>query len=407
MMTSVLTPVNLTLLLVAVGCLFGGIRCKGFSLGIVCVLFVAIGAGVLLRPLTVSNEVYGEQLIAAMQTFSALGTSVFVAVTGLCAGLSFAHGSRGGGIAFLVGCLMSCAGYTVIRIIDILDPSISCSVQGGILCGALTSTPGLSSICERPGMVASQAVRGYGCTYLGGVLSAVFAVRLCRTQKTEVREAAQAECADGKRLRAAPCVTVIGVCALFGNLLGSLILPGTGGMLGATGGILGTAMLLGCGLSKGKYVPDPPVLRIGKNLFYRNRSQCGITDTRIATHDGFIRTFGDVDGSCGRILLYGTFFRTVSPAPRLCDRRRNDQQSRARNAFTEMCGSAAVPVFRRLFRRAIVPDSPALFFVSVPKRERRCPHVTPAFDAKMLICDRRFLFGCSCSDKPFHIAEPA
>ncbi len=266
MMTAVLTPVNLTLLLVAVGCLFGGIRCKGFSLGIVCVLFVAIWAGVLLRPLTVSNEVYGEQLIAAMQTFSALGTSVFVAVTGLCAGLSFAHGSRGGGIAFLVGCLMSCAGYTVIRIIDILDPSISCSVQGGILCGALTSTPGLSSICERPGMVASQAVRGYGCTYLGGVLSAVFAVRLCRTQKTEVREAAQAECADGKRLRAAPCVTVIGVCALFGNLLGSLILPGTGVMLGATGGILGTAMLLGCGLSKGKYVPEPSVLRIGKNL---------------------------------------------------------------------------------------------------------------------------------------------
>ena len=142
-------------------------------------------------------------------------------------------------------------------------------------------------------------------------------------------------------------------------------------------------------------------------VFYRNRSQCGITDTRIATHDGFIRTFGDVDGSCGRIFLYGTFFRTVSPAPRLCDRRRNDQQSRARNAFTEMCGSAAVPVFRRLFRRAIVPDSPALFFVSVPKRERRCPHVTPAFDAKMLICDRRFLFECSCSDKPFHIAEPA
>ena len=91
-------------------------------------------------------------------------------------------------------------------------------------------------------------------------------MRLCRTQKTEVREAAQAECADGKRLRAAPCVTVIGVCALFGNLLGSLILPGTGVMLGATGGILGTAMLLGCGLSKGKYVPEPSVLRIGKNL---------------------------------------------------------------------------------------------------------------------------------------------
>lgn len=48
----------------------------------------------------------------------------------------------------------------------------------GVLCGALTSTPGLSSVCELIGTGSEEAVWSYGCSYLPGVIFAVFFAQL-------------------------------------------------------------------------------------------------------------------------------------------------------------------------------------------------------------------------------------
>lgn len=272
-MAECLTPVNLTLWVLSAGCLLGMPRRKGFSFGAAGILFVAMGTGMMVRPFAASHAAYREQLLAAMQVLSSLGSSAFAAVIGLEAGMSLLHSRRGVNFGFFVGCLMSCAGYIAVRLIGVWDPQLSRAVQGGILCGALTSTPGLSAICEKKGVVASQAVWGYGCTYPVGVLSAVFAVQLCcMSRRAHPSTDCRSECqllrersTDSHMLQTVPSVIAIALCALLGNLIGGLTLPGIGFTLGGTGGILSVGVLFGWGLSAAGHIPLSSVLRTGKN----------------------------------------------------------------------------------------------------------------------------------------------
>ena len=53
---------------------------------------------------------------------------------------------------------MVCISFVFANIISIVDTNIDKSILSGMLCGALTSTPGLSAICESIGINSENAI---------------------------------------------------------------------------------------------------------------------------------------------------------------------------------------------------------------------------------------------------------
>ena len=174
-LTILLSPLNLLFFMIAAGLAIGRIRIKSISVGIAGILFAAIFIGFLMNKL-IPNE--SREIIAnaqsTLKTFSKLGTALFVSVIGLQTGFSIKNHSKESVFAFLIGALMSVSGVAVMLLLSLLDKSINYASLLGILCGALTSTPGLSSVCERISSGSENAVMGYGCSYLFGVILVVF-----------------------------------------------------------------------------------------------------------------------------------------------------------------------------------------------------------------------------------------
>ena len=182
----ILSPFNILFFILALGFAIGKIRTKGISLGTSGILFVAIFAGLFLNLLIPeTNTQIVSDMLAALKTFSRLGSSLFVSIIGLQTGFSIKSNSKDSLLAFIIGSLMSVSGVVVMILISVLDKSVPFSSLLGILCGALTSTPGLSSVCDLIGATSNYATWGYGCSYLLGVIFTVFFARLATKNSFE------------------------------------------------------------------------------------------------------------------------------------------------------------------------------------------------------------------------------
>lgn len=223
-LTVFLSPINLLFFIIIAGFAVGKIRIRRISLGIAGILFVAILAGFLINRLM--PEEYVEILTdtqSTMKIFSKLGTSLFVSVIGLQTGSSVKNDSKESLMAFMIGSVMSISGMMLIQLLSALDKAISYPTLLGVLCGALTSTPGLSSVCELIGTGSEEAVWGYGCSYLPGVIFAVFFAQLfSRNTSGNGSGQAQNTVVAGKIY---PELMLIGITALLGNILGSIHIP--------------------------------------------------------------------------------------------------------------------------------------------------------------------------------------
>ena len=220
-LTTLLSPLNLLLLIIIVGLAIGRIRIKGISVGIAGILFAAIFAGFLMNKL-IPNE--SREIVAnaqsTLKTFSKLGTALFVSVIGLQTGFSIKTHSKNSVFAFVIGSIMSLSGVAVMLLISILDKSINYASLLGILCGALTSTPGLSSVCERIGNGSESAVMGYGCSYLFGVILVVFFAQLFARRRTDNSKSVSQQ--QEPKSKIYPELILICLTALLGNILGSI-----------------------------------------------------------------------------------------------------------------------------------------------------------------------------------------
>ena len=220
-LTMLLSPLNLLLFIIIVGLTIGRIRIKGISVGIAGILFAAIFVGFLMIKLFPNGN---SEIIANAQStlkiFSKLGTALFVSVIGLQTGFSIKKHSKDSMFAFLIGALMSLSGIATMLLISLLDKSISYASLLGILCGALTSTPGLSGVCEMVGNYSESVVLGYGCSYLFGVILVVLFVQLFAKKhpKNKVQSAPQPDI----KSRITPELVLICLTALCGNILGNI-----------------------------------------------------------------------------------------------------------------------------------------------------------------------------------------
>lgn len=218
-----LSPFNLLFFIILTGLAIGKIQIKHISLGIAGILFASMLVGFLMNLLIAEDNakiVLNAQ--NTMKTFSRLGTSLFVSVIGLQTGFSIKNNSKSSIAAFGIGSIMSISGVAVMLLISVLDHEISYYSLLGILCGALTSTPGLSSVCELLDGANEETVLGYGCSYIVGVILVVFFAQLFSKNSTNNQTPMTSDNIKGKIY---PELMLVCVVALLGNITGSMTVP--------------------------------------------------------------------------------------------------------------------------------------------------------------------------------------
>lgn len=148
---------------IAAGLLVGRISLGGITLGSSAILFVALLAGH-----------FGFHVPEGLGT---LGLAVFVYSVGLSAGPTFFRGLRTSGrtMACLGGLIVLTGGLTTALLKYFWD--LPHDLVGGLMAGALTSTPALGAISESVAAKEQVAV-GFGVAYPVGITAVVLFVQL-------------------------------------------------------------------------------------------------------------------------------------------------------------------------------------------------------------------------------------
>ena len=172
----------------AVGVLLGKIKIFGVSLGVTFVLFTGIVCGHF-------GFTGNTQILTFLQDF---GLILFVFCIGLQVGPSFFSSFKKGGVAMnLIAIGIVCLNVAVaLGLYYGLNGRIELPMMVGILCGAVTNTPGLGAANEALSQLSyngPQIAMGYACAYpLGvlGIIGSIIAIRyICRVNLKKEEEA--------------------------------------------------------------------------------------------------------------------------------------------------------------------------------------------------------------------------
>ena len=173
---------------IAVGVLLGKIKIFGVSLGVTFVLFTGIVCGHF-------GFTGNTQILTFLQDF---GLILFVFCIGLQVGPSFFPSFKKGGVAMnLIAIGIVCLNVAVaLGLYYGLNGRIELPMMVGILCGAVTNTPGLGAANEALSQLSyngPQIAMGYACAYpLGvlGIIGSIIAIRyICRVNLKKEEEA--------------------------------------------------------------------------------------------------------------------------------------------------------------------------------------------------------------------------
>ncbi len=261
-----LSPLPLFFLIVIAGLAIGKIRIYHVSLGIAGILFAAIFAGFLMnRWISGAHIQILQSVQGTMNTLSKLGSSLFVSVIGLQTGFSVRNRSGESLASLGVGAAMSTAGVLLERLISALDPTIREPMLLGVLCGALTSTPGLSSVCELIDGQSGEAVWGYGCSYFCGVLFAVIFARALGGRQAGEQPKKKTPATESK---IHPEWILVSLPALLGGILGETRVPILNFSLGSTTCTLLAGLVVGCVADRKQNAPrySRQVLNVFRNI---------------------------------------------------------------------------------------------------------------------------------------------
>ena len=274
-LTKVFTSdVMIVFCIAALGYLLGSISIKGLNLGTSGILIVAL--------------VFGHFNLLVPAALKNMGLICFVTAVGFIAGPGFFRNFKKSAISYiLLGFIIILSGAaTCIAVIKLAG--IDTSLAGGMMSGALTSTPGLAAAIEATG--SDIASVGYGIAYPFGVVGVVLFVQLIpKLLKVDVA-------AERERLAAASAATVkndgaekkaykhleefgllpFALAAGLGVLIGKVVIPLPGGAefsLGTSGGPLLTGLVFGHFAHIGPVAIDVPkktlnvVREVGLALF--------------------------------------------------------------------------------------------------------------------------------------------
>ena len=175
---------------ISAGVLLGKIRVFGISLGVTFVLFVGILAGHF-------GFTGNPSILSFLQDF---GLILFVYCIGLQVGPSFFTKNKKGGIRLnlLAGGIVFFNIVVALVLYYALQGRIEVPMLVGILCGAVTNTPGLGAANEALQQLSydgPEIAMGYACAYplgvIGIILSMILVRYICRVDMEKESEAIQ------------------------------------------------------------------------------------------------------------------------------------------------------------------------------------------------------------------------
>lgn len=171
-------------LVISLGVILGKIKIFGVSLGVTFILF----AGILMGHLGLSGNL---EIINFVQDF---GLILFVFCIGLQVGPSFFSSFRKGGISMnlmATGTILLNIAVMIILWLLLFEKE-DLPMMVGVLCGAVTNTPGLGAANEALSQIeyaGDQIANGYACAYpLGvvGIIGGIILIRwICRINISE------------------------------------------------------------------------------------------------------------------------------------------------------------------------------------------------------------------------------
>lgn len=244
-LTSFLSPIILTFFVITAGYYIGKIKVHGISLDLASVLICAVAVGwmISVSPLR-EYTAYLLSVVGAMKNLSSLGTAIFVSAVGISAGYSLSGFRIKDVLYFIYGGLIVITGFLLVKGISHIDGNISISALLGILCGSLTSTPGMSAACEVNGIVSEEVTLGYGSAYLFGVVFIVLFVQIL-TRKEITYTAQPKRMKHGEKGIAFEFLIQIGLTAVIGTLMGQIKIPFVGATVGSSCGMLCVGLVMG------------------------------------------------------------------------------------------------------------------------------------------------------------------
>lgn len=259
---SILSMIFIIFAIATIGYLVGSISIKGISLGTAGVLLAALAYGILAHyvpEFTMGSKtipLFNDSIKASFSLVSSLGTAMFVTAVGLIAGPKFFRTFNKKSISYiLLGIIIIAVGAAATYGFTLIDKDLSPSMAVGLMTGALTSTPGLSSAKEVAQDEAALTA-GYGIAYLFGVLGVVLFVQIIpRLLKVNIKEEREhfvaANKVEIKPIKAKlhsleplgffPFVFAIAL----GCIIGSIRIPGINFSLGTSGGTLVAGLIIG------------------------------------------------------------------------------------------------------------------------------------------------------------------
>ena len=246
---SCLSPVALIFFPVALGTLAGKIKIKGISFGLSSVLIVAVVSGKILSSIT-TDASYIVSSASSFGTVSSVGISVFVSAVGISAGYSVSRAEIFKKLlSFFIGASIVSSGILLAFLVIHLDADVSRSVLIGILCGSMTSTPGMAAANDLPDIDTASVGLGYGSSYLFGVLITVLSVQLiAKKEKCKTEDKHNACIGNNSNVATdlfAGSLSQISLAVLLGSLVGKISIPLTGVSIGSSGGELLVGILVG------------------------------------------------------------------------------------------------------------------------------------------------------------------
>lgn len=149
-------------IIITVGFVLGNINVKGFSFDVSAVIFVALIFGH-----------YGIQVPGVVQT---MGLVLFIFTVGIQAGPGFFDSFRRRGRKYVLMVILLVAFTLLLAVALKYGFDIPSAMLTGIVCGALTSTPGLSVAIEATN--SPLASIGYGIAYPLGVIGVIVFIKL-------------------------------------------------------------------------------------------------------------------------------------------------------------------------------------------------------------------------------------
>lgn len=248
---SLLTTVFLIVMITIFGYAVGRIRILNISLDLSGIFIVAIFWGILVSYFPVLKlsgttvVLYDTTVKSNLDFLSSVGTVLFVSAISVSSGETLSYCCNSKKVQCVItGILMSTVPI-LIGFILLHNRSTETSTLLGIICGAMTSTPALSSVKDLPGIRLEDATAGYGIAYLFGVIGAVVFVQFLIPKNHDYNHLSSKNTTIRNCTNYAHTLFFFTGVMLIGMLIGSLHIPNTNITLGSSGGILLIGMLAG------------------------------------------------------------------------------------------------------------------------------------------------------------------